>query len=42
MGRLGVDFALKNIAGTRDPLAQVHPWYVLAEFSSGEPGSRSR
>jgi FAD/FMN-containing dehydrogenase len=39
MGRLGVDFALKNIAGTRDPLASVHPWYVLAEFSSGEPGS---
>jgi FAD/FMN-containing dehydrogenase len=39
MGRLGVDFALRNIAGTRDPLAQVHPWYVLAEFSSGEPGS---
>ncbi|WP_394761328.1 FAD-binding oxidoreductase [Phenylobacterium sp.] len=39
MGRLGVTFALKNIAGTRDPLAQAHPWYVLAEFSSGEPGS---
>ncbi len=39
MGRLGVDFALRNIAGTRDPLAEVHPWYVLAEFSSGEPGS---
>ncbi len=39
MGRLGIDFALKNIAGTRDPLAKVHPWYVLAEFSSGEPGS---
>jgi FAD/FMN-containing dehydrogenase len=39
MGRLGVAFALKNIAGTRDPLAQAHPWYVLAEFSSGEPGS---
>ena len=39
MGRLGVAFALRNIAGTRDPLAQVHPWYVLAEFSSGEPGS---
>src|SRR6201996_5835222 len=39
MGRLGVDFALKNIAGTRDPLAGVHPWYVLAGFSSGEPGS---
>src|SRR6202012_254386 len=39
MGRLGVQFALKNIAGTRDPLAEPHPWYVLAEFSSGEPGS---
>ncbi|MBS0332723.1 MAG: FAD-binding oxidoreductase [Proteobacteria bacterium] len=39
MGRLGVDFALKNIPGTRDPLARPHPWYVLAEFSSGEPGS---
>ena len=39
MGRLGIDFALRNIAGTRDPLAEAHPWYVLAEFSSGEPGS---
>jgi FAD/FMN-containing dehydrogenase len=39
MGRLGVEFALRNIAGTRDPLAEPHPWYVLAEFSSGEPGS---
>jgi FAD/FMN-containing dehydrogenase len=39
MGRLGVDFALRNIAGTRDPLSVVHPWYLLAEFSSGEPGS---
>jgi FAD/FMN-containing dehydrogenase len=39
MGRLGIDFALRNIAGTRDPLAVPHPWYVLAEFASGEPGS---
>jgi FAD/FMN-containing dehydrogenase len=39
MGRLGVAFALRNIAGTRDPLAEPHPWYVLAEFGSGEPGS---
>src|SRR6185437_12548522 len=39
MGRLGVEFALKNIAGTRDPLAEPHPWYVLAEFASGEAGS---
>jgi len=39
MGRLGIEFALRNIAGTRDPLAEAHPWYVLAEFASGEPGS---
>jgi len=39
MGRLGVEFALRNIPGTRDPLAQPHPWYVLAEFSTAEPGS---
>ncbi|PZQ65665.1 MAG: hydroxyacid dehydrogenase [Phenylobacterium zucineum] len=39
MGRLGIDFALRNIAGTRDPLEAPHPWYVLAEFASGEPGS---
>jgi FAD/FMN-containing dehydrogenase len=39
MGRLGIEFALRNIAGTRDPLAAAHPWYVLAEFASGEPGA---
>ncbi len=39
MSRQGVDFALKNIPGTRDPLEGRHPWYVLTEFSSGEPGS---
>lgn len=39
MGRLGLDFALRNVAGTRDPLAKPHPWYVLAEFASGEAGS---
>jgi FAD/FMN-containing dehydrogenase len=39
MARIGIDFALRNIAGTRDPLSAPHPWYVLAEFASGEPGS---
>ena len=39
MGRLGVEFALRNITGIRDPLRKPHPWYVLAEFASGEPGS---
>ncbi len=42
MGRLGVDFALRNIPGQRDPLSQVHPWYVLIELASGEPGSAER
>jgi FAD/FMN-containing dehydrogenase len=39
MGRLGVEFALRNIAGTRDPLGEVHPWYLLAEFALGQPGA---
>ncbi|MDB5416662.1 MAG: FAD/FMN-containing dehydrogenase [Phenylobacterium sp.] len=39
MGRLGIEFALRNIAGTRDPLGEVHPWYLLAEFASGQAGS---
>jgi FAD/FMN-containing dehydrogenase len=39
MGRLGVEFAIRNIAGTRDPLSEPHPWYVLIEFASGEPGA---
>src|SRR5690606_38316762 len=39
MGRLGVEFTLRNIPGTRDPLVRPHPWYVLAEFASGEAGS---
>ena len=39
MARQGVDFVLRNIPGMRDPLASLHPWYVLAEFGSGEPGA---
>src|SRR3990167_3120181 len=39
MGRRGIEFVLKNIVGQRDPLAQVHPWYVLIEIASGEPGA---
>ncbi len=42
MGRVGFEFALKNIAGTRDPLAGRHPWYVLVEFAAAEPGSAAR
>jgi FAD/FMN-containing dehydrogenase len=39
MGRLGVGFVLKTIPGQREPLAGVHPWYVLIETASGEPGA---
>ncbi len=39
MGRLGIDFVLRNIPGARDPLTEVHPWYILVEFASGEPGA---
>jgi len=39
MGRRGVEFVLKNIAGQRDPLSEPHPWYVLVEIASGEPGA---
>jgi len=39
MSRLGVAFALKNIPGLREPLEAVHPWYVLIETASGEPGA---
>lgn len=39
MGRRGIEFVLKNIAGQRDPLGEVHPWYVLIELASGEPGA---
>jgi FAD/FMN-containing dehydrogenase len=39
MGRLGLAFVLKNIPGQREPLDGVHPWYVLIETASGEPGA---
>jgi len=39
--RLGIDGVLKHVAGTRDPLAGRHEWYVLIELSSqAESGLR--
>jgi FAD/FMN-containing dehydrogenase len=38
ISRAGIDFACKNIADVRDPLAEAHPWYVLIELASAEPG----
>lgn len=34
MPRIGVEFTLKHIEGTRDPLENAYPWYVLIELSS--------
>ncbi|CAK9039463.1 D-2-hydroxyglutarate--pyruvate transhydrogenase DLD2 (D-2HG--pyruvate transhydrogenase DLD2) (Actin-interacting protein 2) (D-lactate dehydrogenase [cytochrome] 2 [Durusdinium trenchii] len=36
MSRRCIDFIVKHIPDTRDPLANAHPWYVLMEFSSGQ------
>jgi FAD/FMN-containing dehydrogenase len=38
MGRMGVTFALRHIPGLREPLEGAHPWYVLIEAVSSEPG----
>jgi FAD/FMN-containing dehydrogenase len=38
ISRAGIDFALKNMADHRDPLSDIHPWYVLIEIASSEPG----
>jgi FAD/FMN-containing dehydrogenase len=37
MPRIGIEFGLRHIANTRDPLATPSPWYVLLEMAtSGE------
>ncbi len=40
--RAGLDLALAHIAGTTDPLAIPHPWYVLLEMSSSQTQSGLR
>jgi FAD/FMN-containing dehydrogenase len=35
VARRPLEFALKHNPGTVDPIAEIHPWYVLMEFSSG-------
>ncbi len=39
IGALGVEFAVRNIPGVRAPLEGGHPWLVLIELASGEPGA---
>jgi FAD/FMN-containing dehydrogenase len=39
--RIGIDYALKHGAKTREPLASTHDWYVLIELASqAEAGTR--
>lgn len=37
MRRLSMEFVLKHIPDTREPLETTPPWYVLIEAASGEP-----
>jgi FAD/FMN-containing dehydrogenase len=39
MGALGVGFVVKHIPDRRNPLDGAHPWFVLIEIASGEPGA---
>jgi FAD/FMN-containing dehydrogenase len=36
MPRFGLEIVLRHVDGTRDPIADEHPWYVLMELSGGE------
>ncbi|NVO15028.1 MAG: FAD-binding oxidoreductase [Rhodoplanes sp.] len=35
LARICIEFAVEHGIGMRDPLASIHPWYVLVELSSG-------
>ncbi|RYG11250.1 MAG: hydroxyacid dehydrogenase, partial [Caulobacteraceae bacterium] len=39
MKRIGMEFVLRHIPDTREPLESMPPWYVLIELVSGEPGA---
>lgn len=36
MPRIGIEFTTKHIAGVRDPLTSVHPWYALVDISTSD------
>lgn len=38
MNRRALDMVFANIPDTRDPFEEPHPWYVLLELGSAEPG----
>ncbi len=37
-----LEAVLKHVPGSRDPLGEPHPWYVLAEFGDSSAGLRER
>jgi FAD/FMN-containing dehydrogenase len=39
IARIGMDFVMKNIADSREPLEGRYPWYILIEIASAEPGA---
>jgi len=39
MKRIGMEFVLRNIPDSREPLEATPAWYVLIEMVSGEPGA---
>ncbi|MFI4935910.1 MAG: FAD-binding oxidoreductase [Caulobacterales bacterium] len=39
IGALGMALAVKHFPGARAPLQGEHPWFVLIEIASGEPGA---
>ena len=39
MPRIGLDYCLRHVPDTRDPLADGHAWYALIELQSGVTGS---
>lgn len=41
MPRIGLDFVLRHLPGTRDPLAAASPWYALIEIASGSSDDKA-
>ncbi len=41
MPRIGLDFVLRHVPGTRDPLGTPQAWYVLIEFGSSGTSSNT-
>ncbi|WP_434058439.1 FAD-binding oxidoreductase [Coralliovum pocilloporae] len=42
MPRIGVDFALRHLSDTRDPIERRYPWYVLMNLSTSQPDASPR